>query len=345
MKTLQYIYIIIFERITYLIQRKILPSLPLHPQRGCSHSISLCFKFQMKHLSYYAFIFFLLGLSFSAKAQVIKLKTEKQRVHYTIDLVAEKMKLKETVESSANFIPNFTATLSAGEIIINYKLAPFKPNSNYYTVFFETKFWDKVGHQTDDSSVDFPTKKTRGDIGLLDKNPDVLKQITWTNPVYCLPSAKGTLEIILVVEHWGVEILPLGVQCNNPPDFSFKKQLPYYAGGIVALGGIVSGFILKDNALDKYEAHKFLDILTERTELYQTYETQLQRAEYVTYISLGLLAVDALLFLRRRRLHLKRKRIFDENCTKSSFQIYPEFKIDGDTNFAMQGNICMKFTF
>ncbi len=301
-------------------------------------------KSKMKTLPYYIIIF-LTSLSSSTNAQVIKLKTEKQRSLYTIDLIDEKMNEKENIETSANFIADFTATLSTGEIIINYKLATFKPNSNHYTVFLETKFWHHTDNPIDGNAIDFPAKKIRGDIGYMDKNPEGLKQIIWTNPIYCLPSAKGKLEIILTVEHWGVEILPLGVQCNNPPDFGLKKKLPYYAGGAVALGGIVSGFILKDRAIDKYEKHLTSDILTERSQLYQNYETQLQRAEYLTYISLGLLAVDALLFLRRRRLHLKRKKIFDENCTKSSFQIYPEFQMDGNTNLAVQGNVCVKLTF
>ena len=52
----------IYECITNRVQRKILPSHPLHPQRGCFRAISLCIKFQKIHPFCYALKIYLLVL-------------------------------------------------------------------------------------------------------------------------------------------------------------------------------------------------------------------------------------------------------------------------------------------
>ena len=62
--------LLIFECVTNRVQREILPSLPLHPQRGCFRAISLCLKFQRRQPFCSVLLIFLFAFSLSAQVPV-----------------------------------------------------------------------------------------------------------------------------------------------------------------------------------------------------------------------------------------------------------------------------------
>ncbi len=61
---------LLFEYITYTVQRKILPPLPFHPQWGCFPSISLCYKFQIRQLFCHALIFFFSSTTYGQEISI-----------------------------------------------------------------------------------------------------------------------------------------------------------------------------------------------------------------------------------------------------------------------------------
>ena len=277
---------------------------------------------------------------FPAAAQVMNLQTEICQSTYRFNLINEKIQPLNTDSKPVHLISAYEVKLQFGELVINYKLPPVKRAQDYYKVSLFTVFRNK----SDDLPITFPAKKINGDIGVVNTDLSNTKSIVWTNLISCLPSSEGLLEIKFVVELFGEKVLPMGVRCDYPPVFGFKQQSPYYAAGIIGLGGLATSLFLKGKATKNYNDHLASNVLYERNQFYADYEKKLQNAEYIAYASLGLLAVDVFLFFRRQARFRKRSKVFQDNCNSTGFQIYPQFDINMHTA-GIQSNIFLKYSF
>lgn len=286
-------------------------------------------------------LFFTCCFGFQATAQFMVLNTETHQSSHTIDLVQERLSLLEGAEKTPTFIRDKTVGLVDGELIINYQLNPLAVETGYYEVSLKTVFKETPNGPP----IALPLSTISGDLGNIKDNFSNEKIIIWSNLMACLPTSIGFLEINLSVKLWGERILEYGVQCDNPPLFGFKQQLPYFATGVTGLAGLLATGILKGQAKQNFEAHLEAKIIDDRTKAYKQYEKNLNRSEILFFSSLGLLAIDAFFYVRRRKHHAKRVAIFEKHCRGNSFQISPQFNLGGHSGRIVQSNIQLKVTF
>lgn len=249
-------------------------------------------------------------------AQVQNLETNRAVNTYQIDLIKDQLTLvsKQTLPQSGENPIAIDAHFQNNELIIDYHfINPSK--QGYYVVNLDLRM--------DNESVQPSQGYLFGDLGKINTPVVGGKQIIWTNFIQDIPKAIGELELIISIESWGLQYLAYGVDCGEYPTFGFKQKIPFYAGFAVGVGSLVSGVVFKNEAEGHLEQHKLSNVLSIKEKEYQSYTDELRKAEIVTYIGIGIIAADALLYFLRKEKHRKRIRVFEEYCEKASLSVQP----------------------
>lgn len=126
--------------------------------------------------------------------------------------------------------------------------------------------------------------------------------------------------------------------CASPPAFTLSQRLPYYSAAIIGLGAIGVGQIFKIQS-DK-EEDRYREIwesggnatLEQAENDFNTYRT-------LTYAGLGVLAVDAVLFILRNRKYKKEQKRFRSFCSeKVEIRVHPAYHPSTDLGFMFKIN-------
>ena len=270
------------------------------------------------------YLFLLLGLLFNLpflNAQIQKLAVHQVISSFQLDLINDTLILlkDQNISDSADNITEITSRLSNNELLIQYQLTD-TDEKGYYMVYLEIQDENK-------NTIEPHAGFLLGDFGKIETLKTGKKTITWTNLLAQLPHAKGKYQIILEIEKWGNLFLPFDVDCDEYPTFAFSQKLPYYTGLAVGVGGIVTGVVLRNNAQKHFDRHKISNALSERRAEYNRYTSQLKTAEVITYVGIGIIAVDAFFYFLRKGKYNRQIRIFEEYCNKEQLSFSPIFEL------------------
>ncbi len=253
-------------------------------------------------------------------AQVTQLGAHQMIGIYQLDLIKDALVLtqQEMLPTTENKCLNLNVRLYNNELLISYQLDD-PGEEGYYIVDLEIEM--------DGQSIQPHSGFLLGDLGKINVSGNEAKQIIWTQVISDLPDAAGELELTVKIEWWGRQYLAYGVNCNEYPTFGFRQKIPFYAGLVGGLGGLVGGAVIKNNAGKHLERHKTSNVLSERMTEYDNYVDQLQAAEIVTYVSIGIIAADALFYFLRKKKHKKRVRVFEEFCNTDRMSVQPFWNV------------------
>jgi hypothetical protein len=280
-------------------------------------------KIEMKLTQPYKIIIslFLISCFFLIKSNAQDLNNAKLRqgsftANYDLDMVNNELSpissLEPRVIGKIKFLKDIN--LVNNELIINYSLPQLKEAQKFIVNL-------KVLFDGEDISPD--RHQLEGDFGEILSTKSKQKTTIWKDLISAIPKAKGQLQIQINVELWGDLRLSLGVDCNKPPEFKLKEQWPYYATAAIGVGLIVVGEIYLKKSKDDFVIHETTNSLREYEESYDDYKKNLDISRNLVYVGVGILLVDAIYFLGKRKRHKKRLRIFENNCTEQSLYIRP----------------------
>lgn len=124
--------------------------------------------------------------------------------------------------------------------------------------------------------------------------------------------------------------------CEVVPEFGLAQKLPYYGGGVVGIGFLAAGQLFRQqyrNNLEEYEQVWLEGGNTDLTEVQSDFQTYRD----LTYVGLGVLGIDAVLFLIRRGKHRKKLKRYNTYCSdKPQLNIHPEYSTETPMGFLLQ---------
>lgn len=280
----------------------------------------------MRNLKYSVSVFVLLCFfSIICQAQkVIVLSSKKYINTFNLNIVTNELQpitfKKDKSEKKKDKLEEIE--LKNNELIIRYDLTSLK-ETQFYRVSLKA-FFDEV-------DISPNANQLLGDFGEIHSVGDSRRKIIWEDIIQSIPSAKGELKVELIVELWGDFFLNFGVDCNQPPEFKFKQQSPYYAAAAIGISSIIGGEIYLKRAKDNFKIHESTNSVREYDDAYVDYESDLQKANRLFYFGAAIIVVDVISYFGRRKRHFKRLKIFEENCNQHTLNIQPELSLPTHT--------------
>ncbi|MCB0586906.1 MAG: hypothetical protein KDD06_16490 [Phaeodactylibacter sp.] len=247
---------------------------------------------------------FLSLLALFAQAQPEVLSTATQTARYRINLAAGELS-PISGGSASGRIESLQASIRYGELQLNYSLAPTDDEEQYYL----TKLTASLNGQP----LLLAPEQIKGDIGRLGNGG--AKQATLTGLLDRFINLEGELSITLTAEQWGEFVLPLGINCDEPPTFNGKQRLPYLIAAGVGAASIGVGQLIKQQSDDTYN-NEYLTAgsLSEAQPIYEDANNKHHTYLILTYAGSAILAVDAVLYIIRGARHQRRLKLFRQYC-------------------------------
>lgn len=241
--------------------------------------------------------------------------TDTTTVLADIDLLEESLTNVEYLRSGVtDEVVETTITLVQGELHMTYKLN-------------DSRSEEQVGHEYEvrmvihlnNAVLEIRPDKILGEYGF-DLNTDNTafeKTLIITDLVEKYVSLKGELVIYLIVKHeFTVDHDLENFNCDNPPVFSFKQQIPFIALGITGTGLIVSGLVINNQAKKDYDENYALHVDEELAEEDYNRANDDHQLAQVLMIGGGIILVaDGVWFYLKSRDHKKRKDLFETYCS------------------------------
>ena len=272
---------------------------------------------------YYVLFFTLMGQLTFLNAQVQKLSTHQFTGSYQLDLIQGTLdeKQQEFFPENKSRLQRINVLMEQNELLINYQLEN-PEEQGYYVITLEVKI-DEQNHQLDPAYL-------LGDLGKIKRGDGkVERKIIWTNLIAQLPDSKGILDLTFKAEYWGIQKLPYRVSCDKYPSFGFREKLPFYAGLVGGVGSLAAGVIIRNKAQDHLGRHREAKTLSERRNQYQEYTDKLEMAKIVSYVGVGILALDTFLYFFRKDRYKKQIEIFEKYCSEESLSVNPYWEPSG----------------
>lgn len=257
----------------------------------------------------------------STFAQDQLLRTSAQSLNTEIDLARDQLTVTDRSQSIAEAnLSNLNLRLEGGNLIIGYQLQGTGRNE-YYQVGLAVTL--------DGQPLRIPPESLSGDLGaeIFAEERLTLKRIIWINPLETYPTLRGSLAITLTAELYGAVALPFNIDCDNPPSFTGKEQLPHFIAAGVGLGSVLIGQALLSSADDTYEN----DYLTSSTAtdaepFFEDANSQRHTALTLTYAGATILAVDAGWYLWRLFRYKSQQKAFEQYCPKGNVRVRPLYR-------------------
>lgn len=275
-------------------------------------------------------LFLMLSLaSTKTDAQVSLLYEEEYTVEANINLAKDQ--LTEIVSKNA-----VNLELSNGELMIHF---PLKENvrQEFYKVDLEISI--------DGEALSLMEENLDGDFGdhVISKKNETQK-ITWMQLVDSYQQLNGQLLIKIKAELWGKPLVL--VDCNKPPTFTFKQQMPYAIAGGVGLLAIGAGQYFKIKSRDTYD-DEYLNAqnLEEAIPLYDNANSDHHAYLVLSYAGSAVLVADAVWYLIRKGKYKKQLRIYEKFCNKISLSVEPMIELPIDPNGDSATGLRLSFNF
>lgn len=233
-------------------------------------------------------------------------------------------------------IQNVKLSLVNSEIVIDYELAEMANNQTFYQVDFDFRL---DGQSLTINEFD----EFRGDFGIVDAAG--VKKLILINPLEKFSNIKGNLTVRITCSRYGV--IPQLVNCDDPrPTFNGRQQLPYLVAGVVGAGSLAYGYILKGNGDDKYERYLNREpgTLEEANALYDDAQSDVETAQIFAIAGLGVLALDATMYIIRTINVNKKQKQYDKVCN-DGLTFSPSFQAPTLVNPKGQVGMNVKLTF
>lgn len=249
----------------------------------------------MKNLKW-TFSFFWLIVSYCPLfGQMPLMKSEVKTIELSIQQEGNNRKVNYSPKihnkRAVNFLQIDKIEMEDSDLIINYQLLQKIENSEV-----------EIAIQLIDGNGMTITPQSE-DLGQLTSTKET---IIWKN---FLESDVSFDESYSLIIHTNL----FGTICANPPTFDLKQKLPYYGGATIGIVSLAIGQVYK-NQSDREEADYRLAWAEGRTANLDKAESDFNKYKVLTYVGLGVLGVDAILYFFRQRKHKNAVKEFEKFC-------------------------------
>ncbi len=243
--------------------------------------------------------------------QYQRLDRVSHNVSAQIDLVNGQLDLTTEENLSSSMIREISISLTNGEIIVEYEFQRANQGQNYRVDF---------NANLNGSDLVLYREDIIGAIGQdLAANQQGRRQLIWTGLHDRYVDLNGILLMSLDVELWGQPQLPFGIECGVPPTFTMKQKMPYLIAAGVGAASLGASLLFKNKSNDTYENDYLTQNFQEAAEpFYQQANDDHQKSLIFRYAGIGILAIDAGLYIFRSIRHQRKKDAYDEYCRNVS---------------------------
>ena len=196
-----------------------------------------------------------------------------------------------------------------------------------------------------DQPLSISPEQLKGEVGRLSSGG--AKQAILSGLMERFINLEGELSLTLTAEQWGEFVLPLGIDCDNPPTFTGKQKMPYIIAAGVGVASIGVGQLMKQQSEDTYD-NDYLTAgsLAEAEPIYEDANSKHHNYLILTYAGSAILVLDAALYIIRGARHQRRLKLFKQYCDDNkSLGLEPVFELPSGLQPAGQAGLKMTFNF
>ena len=274
---------------------------------------------------------------YTLTAQYQLLNTEESSIRGDISLIDDAFSVSSVNNAGNIIVQEVSVQLSGGELIFDILLRGGEESDNYMLDMRAT---------LDGQPIDIMRSDLYGPLGdELPAQGGLRYQVIWTNLHERYIDLSGELTLTITAQRYGVPRLPYGLECGVPPAFTKKQRLPYYLAAGVGLASIGSSIIFKGKSNDTYDNEYLTRNFAEQAEpFYQSANSDHQKSLVMRYAGIGILAVDAGLYIYRLIRLRKKEEAYREFCREdASTTVTPLVELPNAT--LKDGQLGLSFTY
>ena len=252
------------------------------------------------------------------QGQIQRQSASTARIVANIDLVNGHFEMHGTTQRQGTLIQDLTATLHLDAIEFQFDLQRGSANQHYNVSLAASLNGVQLPVNEDDLlgfyGADLPVVQT-GE-----------KKLEWINLFERYIQLEGELVLIVNSELWGPRSLPLGVDCQEEPQFTSKQIWPHYAAAGLGAAALVASALIGNKSSDIYDNDYKAQLLEEKAESsYQDANDKHHNELILRYTGIGILATDAAVYIYRYYRYKHRLSVYQEYCQPDGVSFEPSF--------------------